>query len=65
MMWRTTYLIVPGLVAIAMALPVATSPQRPSLVVTETTPEATPTVPVAKVHPLTAEEVASATAILR
>ena len=64
MMWRTTYLMVPGLLAVAMALPLTTAP-----VVTESTPQATPPTPAAtapadKPHPLTAEEVANATATI-
>ena len=59
MMWRTTYLLVPGLLAIAMALPL-----RPAVSVTESIPAATPTVPADKPHPLTVDEVATATATI-
>ena len=59
MMWRTTYLLVPGLLAIAMALPL-----RSAVSVTETIPGATPTVPADMSHPLTADEVAHATATI-
>ena len=65
MIWRTTYLIVPGLLALAMTMPSFSSPvvTVASPVVTDSTPNATPAVP-ARSHPLTDAEVTSATATI-
>jgi hypothetical protein len=59
MIWRCTYLLVPGLLALATALPSWSPP-----VVSEIPPRATPRPSPARPHPLTATEVGNATAII-
>jgi hypothetical protein len=59
MIWQGTYLLVPGLLVLAMAMPSWSSP-----VVSEATPSATPLPTPVKAHPLTDDEISRATAII-
>jgi Protein of unknown function (DUF1549)/Protein of unknown function (DUF1553) len=61
MTWRSTYIIIPGFLALGMAMVIPTSP---SPVVSEITPCTTPVPTEAKVHPLTADEVNNATTLI-
>lgn len=56
MMWRTTYLLVPALVAVAMAVPVTSAPH----LTPDTSPMGAAPATVGHTHPLTDAEIASA-----